>query len=54
MTMITQHVTLGPFVRPLIIMTIAWAISLTTMRELWTEMRENAHLPGRLRGGLAE
>ncbi len=54
MTMITQHVTLGPFVRPLIIMSIAWAISLTTLRELWTEMRDNAHLPDRLRGRIDE
>lgn len=54
MTMITQHVTLGPFVRPLIIMSIAWAISLTTLRELWTEMRDNAHLSDRLRRRIAE
>ncbi len=45
--MISRQVTLGPFVRPLINMTIAWALSLTTLHELWKEMAQNAHLPAR-------
>lgn len=32
---ITRHIVLGPFIRPLIIMTIIWAITLTTLREIW-------------------
>lgn len=32
---ITRHIVLGPFIRPLIIMTIIWAIALTTLREIW-------------------
>ena len=33
--LITREVVLGPFVRPLMIMTVIWAISLTTVREAW-------------------
>lgn len=32
---ITRHIVLGPFIRPLIIMTVIWAIALTTLREVW-------------------
>jgi len=39
-TIINYHVTLGPFVRPLIIMTIAVALSLVTLREVWKDIRE--------------
>ncbi|WP_140420604.1 glycosyltransferase family 87 protein [Novosphingobium sp. B 225] len=45
--LVSRHVTLGPFVRPLINMTIAWALALTTLHDLWKEMAENAHLPSR-------
>jgi hypothetical protein len=47
MTMVSHHVTLGPFVRPLLIMTVAWAIALVTLRELWEALRENRLLPPR-------
>lgn len=33
---ITRHIVLGPFVRPLMIMTVIWALALTTLREAWT------------------
>lgn len=34
-TLVSFDVTLGPLVRPLLIMTIAWAISLVTIVDLW-------------------
>jgi hypothetical protein len=33
-TMISRQITLGPFIRPLLIMSISWAISLATLVEL--------------------
>ena len=39
-TIINYHVTIGPFVRPLIIMTIGWALSLVTVRQVWIDIRE--------------
>jgi hypothetical protein len=38
-TMVTFYVAVGPFVRPLIIMTIAVALSLTTIHEVWKDIR---------------
>jgi hypothetical protein len=32
---ITRHIVLGPFLRPLIIMTVIWAIALTTICDAW-------------------
>lgn len=36
---ISYAVTVGPFIRPLIIMTIAMALSLTTIRAVWMDVR---------------
>ena len=33
-TMVSSQITLGPFIRPLLIMTVAWALCLTTLYEL--------------------
>ena len=38
-TFINYYVTVGPFLRPLIIMTIAVALSLVTIREVWADIR---------------
>lgn len=43
-TMISFEVALGPLVRPLLIMTVAWAISLVTIVDLW---RHGLALPSR-------
>jgi hypothetical protein len=43
-TMISNQVTLGPFVRPLIIMSVAWAIALTTLHELWRNRQDEQRL----------
>lgn len=48
-TLVQHEIILGPFLRPAILMTMAWALSLTTLRELWDEMRLNQHLPWHLR-----
>jgi hypothetical protein len=38
-TIINYHVTIGPFIRPLIIMTIAVALSLVTIGQVWADVR---------------
>lgn len=38
-TFINYFVTIGPFIRPLLIMTIAWALSLVTIRQVWGDVR---------------
>jgi len=38
-TLVTNYLTVGPFIRPLIIMTIGIALSLTTIREVWRDVR---------------
>ncbi len=48
MTMISHHVTLGPFVRPLIIMSVAWALALVTLAEFWKRMKESDDQPAEL------
>ncbi len=35
-TLVTLYLTLGNMVRPLIVMSVAWAMSLTTLREFWS------------------
>ena len=37
-TMVTFYVTLGPFLRPLMILSIALALSLLTIRVLWRDI----------------
>jgi hypothetical protein len=37
--LVSNYVVVGPFIRPLIIMTIAAALSLTTIREVWVDVR---------------
>jgi hypothetical protein len=50
-TIINYHVTIGPFIRPLLIMTVAWAVSLVTIREVWVDVREQRwRLRWRFRG----
>lgn len=34
-TMVSHYVTLGPFIRPLIIISISWALALATINEVW-------------------
>lgn len=38
---VTYYVMLGPFIRPLIILTIPFALSLTTIRAVWIDMRKH-------------
>ena len=46
-TFINYFVTIGPFVRPMIIMSIAVALSLVTVREVWSDIRHDLPLlPG--------
>jgi hypothetical protein len=39
-TILNYHVTIGPFIRPLVIMTIAMALAAVTMRDVWTDVRQ--------------
>jgi hypothetical protein len=37
---VTFYVMLGPFIRPLIILTVPLALSLVTIRQVWSQIRE--------------
>jgi len=37
---VTFYVMLGPFFRPLIVLSVPFALSLVTLREVWKDIRE--------------